>query len=155
PIDQFINHISLTQLTPFKLIASNSSQGMQIGSACLEKTCVHVVSTYTIDPMLEAVKLCFAELGYNCELTTGMYGQVIQELMDVNSPLYDRAKGGNYLFIRWEDVNRYSEGSSYADRKGQINAYAELLMDGLSLYAQQGSRPLWLIVSPASNQILL
>ena len=94
-----------------------------------------VAATFTVEPLLPAMRFVLEEAGLAFDVSFAPYHQVFQELLSTTSLLAMNAGGVNVVLIRIEDYVRDTADSDSA--RSLIRRTTSELVDALSQYARR------------------
>src|SRR5438874_345709 len=107
-----------------------------------------ITSTFTAEPIREALSFWMKELGWNYDIRFASYNQVFQQLLDPAGLLRANRNGVNVVLLRLEDWARFSD-PGVSDLAG-LEQSAEQFIAALESAAPSLASPLLVFICPAS-----
>jgi FkbH-like protein len=112
-----------------------------------------VVSTFTAEPIHDALGCWMNELGVSSSIEFAPYNQIFQQLLDPGSALARNRKGANVILVRIEDWCRSHGGpADHGKLDDHLQRYAIDLIDALRTALTRASVPLIVGFCPASRR---
>lgn len=105
-----------------------------------------IASTFTSEPIEDALSFWFEELNLPFRLEFAPYNQVFQQLLDQTSSFHTNRQGANIILVRLEDWMRQSEQD--------VLRNTHELSEAVRNFSERSSVPLLLVFCPASPDTL-
>jgi FkbH-like protein len=113
---------------------------------------IAITSTFTAEPVREALAFWMKELGWNYEIRFAPYNQVFQQMLDAGGLLRANRNGVNVALLRLEDWARINE-AGVPDLAGLEDSVAQFIST-LQSAASCLPSPLLIFICPASPLFL-
>jgi amino acid adenylation domain-containing protein len=114
-------------------------------SAIRRQQTVAIASTYTAEPIQEALEFWLQQLGLPVKIAFAPFNQVFQQLLDEASLLGRNRFGADVVLLRMEDL-RTNNG---ADLEAEVDEF----LAGLRVAVKRVAAPLIVVVGPASEKV--
>lgn len=123
-----------------------------------EKQRIVVTSTFTAEPIEEALAFWMQHFDIPTSIEFAPYNQIFQSLLDPGSEFARNRNGANLILLRMEDWIRYADATATsAEHFAQIGKNVSDLLIAVERFAQQAQVPLLVFICPLSpaycNQI--
>jgi FkbH-like protein len=113
-----------------------------------------VTSTFTAEPIEDALSYWMDELGIRGTIEFAPYNQVFQQLLDPSSQLAQNWHGVNVVLVRVEDWLRFDGGPESAETSfDRLTSYAFELIDAVRAAQARSPTPLIVGLCPNSAEI--
>jgi FkbH-like protein len=122
------------------------------GMPAAEIPAVHIVSSFTAEPIGAALAYWTARLGFGTNLSFAGYNQVFQELIDPASATRSGAAKGNVVLLRIEDWLRFRSGDDPgSDAAPFLREIANSFVSALKGAAAASRAPYVVVICPPSQ----
>jgi amino acid adenylation domain-containing protein/HAD superfamily phosphatase (TIGR01681 family) len=117
---------------------------------------IAIASTFTAEPLENALGFWMQELGMPFRVQFASYNQVFQQLFDTTSPLSTNAYGLNVILVRFEDWNSYGVEASVSSSfctENTITQQVRAIVHAIQTAVQGTTTPYLVCVCPASSTV--
>lgn len=122
------------------------------GLPAIENPAVHIVSTFTAEPIGSTLAYWTRQLGLGAGLTFAGYNQVFQQLIDPASEARSGSAKGNVVLLRIEDWLRFRSGDDpAADAAPFLREIAHSFVGAVKAAAAASRAPYVVVVCPPSE----